>query len=144
MRSPSPVSTTASRDSRQTVALGSTLVFHNGSQEEFHEMAVMRLADDESRSVEELLQLPPEEAMASMTFVGVAAGAPGQDATLVDGDLTLTEPGRYVMTCFIPVGADPAVVEEAFNAPEGDGPPPELGDGAPHAMEGMVGEFVVE
>ena len=83
--------------------------------------------------------------MAAMTFVGVAAAAPAQDGEVVDGDLTLDEPGRYVLTCFIPVGADPAVVEEAFaGGGEGDGPPPDMGDGPPHAMEGMVAELVVE
>lgn len=128
----------------ETLAVGTELTFRNGSDTEYHEMVVMRLADDEERSVEELLALPGDEAMASMTFVGVAAAAPSQDGTVVDGDLTLSEAGRYVATCFIPVGADPAVVEKAFGGAEGSDGPPELGDGPPHAMEGMVAEFVVE
>lgn len=128
----------------ETVAVGTELTFRNGSDTEYHEMAVMRLADDEERSVEELLALPGDEAMASMTFVGVAAAAPTQEGTVIDGDLTLTEAGRYVATCFIPVGADPAVVEEAFSGAEGSDGPPDMGDGPPHAMEGMVAEFVVE
>lgn len=127
----------------ETVEVGTELTFRNSSDTEFHEMAVMRLADDEDRSVEELLALPPEEAMASMTFVGVAVAPPAQAGEVVDGDLTLDEPGRYVATCFIPVGADPEVVAAAMEGAE-DGPPPEMGDGAPHAMEGMVAEFVVE
>lgn len=128
----------------EALAVGTTLTFRNGSDAEYHEMAVMRLSDDEDRSVEELLTLPPDEAMASMTFVGVAAAAPGASGTVIDGDLALDQPGRYVATCFIPVGADPAVVEKAFSGAEGQDGPPDMGDGAPHAMEGMVAEFVVE
>lgn len=123
---------------------GSTLEFRNDSDVEFHEMAVMRLADDEERSVEELLALPEEEAMASMTFVGVAGAAPGEEGEVVDGDLELTEAGRYVLTCFIPQGADPDVVAEAFfGAPEDQTGPPDFGDGAPHAMVGMVRELTI-
>ena len=122
---------------------GTTLTFRNDSEVEFHEVAVMRLADDEERSVDELLALPPEEAMAAMTFVGVAGAAPTEAGEVVDGDLTLTEAGRYVLTCFIPQGADPAVVEEAFFGEPGEDGPPELGDGTPHAMLGMVREITV-
>lgn len=128
----------------ETVAAGTELTFRNGSDTEYHEMAVMKLADDEERSVEELLALPGDEAMEAMTFVGVAAAAPAQDGAVIDGDLTLAEAGRYVATCFIPVGADPAVVEKAFAGAEGSDGPPDMGDGPPHAMEGMVAEFVVE
>lgn len=128
----------------ETAAAGSTLTFRNGSDAEFHEMAVMRLADDEERSVDELLALPPEEAMASMTFVGVAAAAPGETGEVIEGDLTLEEAGRYVLTCFVPVGADPAVVAEAFGGAEGEDGPPDMGDGPPHAVQGMVAELIVE
>ena len=127
----------------ETLAVGTELTFTNGSDAEYHEMAVMRINDDETRSVDELLALG-DEAMASMTFVGVAAAAPGEDGTVIDGDLTLTEAGRYVATCFIPVGADPEVVEKAFSGGGEQDGPPDLGDGAPHAMEGMIAEFVVE
>lgn len=126
----------------ESLAVGTELTFRNGSDTEYHEMAVMRVADDEDRSAEELLALG-DEAMASLTFVGVAAAAPATAGTVIDGDLTLDEPGRYVATCFIPVGADPAIVEQAFEAAEGE-TPPDMGDGAPHAMEGMIAEFVVE
>ncbi len=125
----------------ETVAIGTELTFTNASDTEFHEMVVMRINDDETRSVEELLALG-DEAMASMTFTGVAVAAPGEDGTVVDGDLTLTEAGRYVATCFIPVGADPELVGQAMEG--ADGEQPDLGDGPPHAMEGMVAEFVVE
>lgn len=124
------------------VGAGTTLAFRNDSDAEFHEMVVMRLADDEERTVDELLALPEDEAMQAMTFVGVAGAAPGESGELVDGTLTLDDAGRYVLTCFIPVGADPDVVAAAF-AGGGDGPP-DLGDGPPHLAEGMVAELVVE
>ena len=127
----------------ETLPVGTELTFRNGSDAEYHEMAVMRINDDEDRSVEELLALG-DEAMASLTFVGVAAAAPGEAGTVIDGDLTLTDTGRYVATCFIPVGADPEVVEQAFSGAAGEDGPPDMGDGAPHAMQGMVAEFVVE
>ena len=60
-----------------SLPVGTELTFRNGSDAEYHEMAVMRINDDEDRSVEELLALG-DEAMASMSFVGVAAAAPGR------------------------------------------------------------------
>lgn len=126
------------------VPVGTTLAFHNSSDEEFHELAVVRVADDEERSLDELLALPEDEIGGVVTFVGVAAAGPGEDGAVVQGELALDEPGRYLATCFIPVGADPAVVEEALAGAEGqtDGPP-DFGDGAPHATVGMVTEFQV-
>ncbi len=37
-----------------------------------------------------------------------ASPAPGEEGMPVVGDGTVTEPGRYAVVCFIPVGADPA------------------------------------
>lgn len=128
----------------ESVAVGTTLEFTNASDVEYHEMVIMKLADDEERSVEELLELPDEEAQTAMAFVGVATAAPGEDGEVVAGDLTLEAPGRYVATCFIPVGADPDVVAEAFGGEEEPDGPPDLGDGPPHVASGMVAEFVVE
>lgn len=125
-----------------TVDAGSTLAFRNGSDAEFHEMVLFRIADDEDRTVAELFSLPEEEGMAALTFVGVAAGGPGETGALLEGDLTVTEPGRYALACFVPVGADPDVVAEAFaGASEG---PPELPEGKPHVAAGMNAEFEVE
>lgn len=131
-------------DLGEDVAVGDQLELTNASDAEFHEMVLFRIADSEERSVDELLQLPEEESMASLTFMGVAGAAPGDDGEVVDGSLEVTEPGRYVLTCFIPEGADPDVVGEAFfGADPADGPP-DFGDGAPHAMLGMVREFTVD
>lgn len=125
------------------IAAGSTLVFRNDSDAEFHEMVVMRVTDGEDRSVEELLELPDEEGMGALAFVGVAAAAPGDTGDLIDGDLELTEAGRYLLVCFIPVGADPDAVAEAFSGEIGD-EPPDLGDGPPHATTGMAIDLFVQ
>ena len=69
---------------------------------------------------------------------------PGEDGSNpeAEGDsITVTEAGRYALICFIPQGADPAVVEEAMSG-GGEGPP-DMGSGTPHAFLGMVAEFEV-
>lgn len=102
----------------------------------------MRLPDDETRSVEELLALPEEELMA--LFPGppatVLMAPPGGEQVAAVGDGTLSEPGRYALVCFIPTGADPvAFMEQA--GPDG---PPEVDGGPPHIVHGMHAELVVE
>ena len=62
---------------------------------------------------------------------GASFAAPGESDTLfVD-----LEPGRYVIVCFLPVGATPDNME-ALESGELQGPP--------HFTEGMVEEFTVE
>lgn len=46
--------------------------------------------------------LPP-----GVEFLGVSIALPGEDGIVVEGDTTVTEPGRYAIVCFIPVGTDP-------------------------------------
>jgi len=93
--------------------------FTNATEhDEAHELVLFRKADGVTESVDELLALPEEEAMAKMQMAGVVfADAPGAEATtMVD-----LEPGSYVALCFIPMGG-------------GD-------DGAPHFTGGMVAEL---
>ena len=56
------------------------------------------------------------------------------------GDGTLAEPGRYVVLCLIPTGADPA--EYLAAAATSDGPP-QVDGGPPHIAHGMFAELVV-
>jgi len=126
------------------VPAGTPLAFRNTSDTEFHEMVVMRIPDGETRSVGQLAALPPAESDA--IFAGampalVSVAAPGEEGTAVLGDGTITEPGRYAVVCFIPVGADPAVVAEAMHSESST--PPDLGDGAPHISQGMYAELIV-
>jgi hypothetical protein len=126
------------------VPAGTALTFRNTSDVEFHEMVVMRIPDEESRSVGQLAALPSDESDA--IFAGampalVSVAAPGEEGMAVVGDGTITEPGRYAVVCFIPVGADPAVVMEAMQSESST--PPDLGDGAPHISQGMYAELTV-
>lgn len=94
---------------------------------EFHELALLRINDDTTETIEELLELPEEEAMAKTTFMGISFAAPGESSTMY-ADL---EEGRYVMICFIPQGS--TSLEAA-----------ETADGPPHFTQGMLTEFTVE
>ncbi|HWH35362.1 MAG TPA: hypothetical protein VNT56_08610 [Acidimicrobiales bacterium] len=129
----------------QSVPAGTTLAFTNGSEGEVHELVALRIDDDQNRPLEELLGLPDEEAEEVTEFQGVSVALPGEQGTVVEGDLTLDEPGTYALLCFIPTGADPAVYEEilANPPPEGEGPP-DVPGGPPHFTQGMVAELTVE
>ena len=98
---------------------------------EIHEMAVVRINDDETRSLDELIQLPEEEAQQVTEYLGGTVACPGQTAEALGIQLT---PGRYVMLCFIPTGLTPDVpsTEEAFEVL-----------GPPHFTQGMVTEIHV-
>jgi plastocyanin len=124
------------------IGAGSTLTLTNEGAEP-HELVALRIPDDEDRSVSELLALPQEELFA--VFGGDAEPAtvilagPGQTDVpgAVVGDGTLTEPGRYAIICFIPVGSDPSALD-----PEAEGPP--QSDSPPHAARGMWAEVTVQ
>src|SRR5690606_30532325 len=127
----------------ETVEAGTSFTFTNGSAVEFHELVLFNIPEGEDRPIEELLALPEGEAEAIVGEpLGVAVAAPNEDGEVVMGELTVNDPGRYVMLCFIPVGADPDAVATAMAGAGGE--EPDLGDGPPHAMEGMVAEFTVE
>lgn len=127
-----------------TVEAGSQLSLTNASANEIHELVAFRLADDETRSIEDLVALPPEELLG---LVGpepamVLLAPPGGDQIAAVGDGTVTEPGRYAVICVIPTGADPVEYLEA--SAESEGGPPEVDGGPPHITQGMFAEFVVE
>ncbi len=98
---------------------------NNSASGEFHELIVLRLNDDTTESVDELLMLPMEEALSKVSVMA-AAFAPQGATDVTFADLT---PGRYVVACFIPVGSI------------GDAQPSE--DAPPHAAQGMVAQFTV-
>lgn len=131
----------AFEDIPATVEAGTTLTLQNHSDAEVHEMVVFPAPDE--RTAAELFALPPEELetlfTAEPTMVLVAP--PGESSIAAVGDGTLTEPGRYVAFCAIPIGADPQAWLAA--AEEADGPP-EVDGGPPHFTGGMVADIVVE
>jgi uncharacterized cupredoxin-like copper-binding protein len=127
-----------------TVDAGTTFVLANESSMELHELVAVRLPDDETRSAEELLQLPPEELAAFFPFVETVIITPpsSPEGFAVEGNGQLTEPGRYLIICAIPTGADPNEYLEA--AAESEGGPPEVDGGPPHFVAGMFAELTVE
>lgn len=129
-----------------TVQAGTALTFTNASEAEFHEMVVMRIDDDETRTVEELLQIPEEEAETVTEFVGVQVAPPGEDGTsppgAPQGPVVLEETGRYALLCFIPTGADPQAIVQALEEGGTEGPP-DVEGGPPHFTQGMAAEVTV-
>jgi hypothetical protein len=132
----------AYQDLPASIEAGSVLKLVNQSAGEAHEMVVVRIPDAEKRPVSDLLNLPDEEL--GTVFGGepepaaVLLAAPSSTEQInAVGDGTISEPGRYVVACFIPVGADPAVVLD----PNGDGPPESTDP--PHFTKGMFAELTV-
>lgn len=129
-------------DLPESMPTGSTLTVTNSSSSELHELVVLRLPDDETRSAAEIVA--DQEALIGL-FPSVAAvliAPPGEAGFAVEGTGTLTEPGRYLIICAIPTGANPAVYLAA--AAESEGGPPDVPGGPPHFVQGMFGELVVE
>ena len=122
---------------------GTELALRNQSAGELHELVAMRLADGEERTADELVALPEEEL--GELFAGppalVLVAPPGEDGFVALGDGTLAEPGRYLLMCFIPIGADPAAYLDALEAHPGQ--PPVVPGGPPHFTAGMYGEVTV-
>jgi len=124
------------------VPAGTQLSVTNTSDVELHELVAFRLPDGEQRTIDELLQLAPQE---FESIVGhpamVLIARPGEDGVAALGDGRLTEPGRYVILCGIPIGADPD--EYLAAAAEANGAPPAVAGGPPHFTQGMVAELSV-
>jgi hypothetical protein len=127
-------------DLPESVPAGTKLSLQNEGDEP-HELVAMRIPDDETRSVPELVKLPPEElfavfgADAEPAMVLLAKTGTTDTPGAVVGDGTLTEPGRYAIVCFLPVGAHDDVLD-AEGPPESDAPP--------HVSQGMFAELVVD
>jgi plastocyanin len=124
------------------VAAGTGVTLVNDSETEVHEFVAVRLADDEERSVADLVQLPPDEFGALLADVETVIVAPPMgDGLVVEGTGLLAEPGRYAVLCVIPTGADPD--EYLAAAAQADGGPPDVAGGPPHIVEGMFAELTV-
>jgi hypothetical protein len=130
----------------ESVPAGTRLTVTNSSEAELHELIAIRIPDEETRPVEELVELPDEE-LGAIFGEGppdtVLLAAPGGEQVDAVGDGTLSEPGRYVLACFIPTGVDP---DAYLNAPPSEEGPPQVpgADGPPHIAHGMWAELVVE
>lgn len=125
------------------IPAGTPLSISNASTTEVHELVAVRLPDDETRTAEQLVALPPAElgALIGAEPAAVLIAPPGEDGFPVVGDGTLTEPGRYLLLCSIPLGADPA---EYLAAAQTSAGPPQVAGGPPHFTAGMYAEVEVE
>ena len=95
--------------------------FENQSDDEQHEMVILRVNDGVGEPLRRVLELPEAEAMKKVTQVGVTEAPPGEKAKAdVSGEL---RKGRYAMVCFIPVRGR---------------------EGPPHFRRGMIQEFAVD
>lgn len=126
----------------ERMAVGTTLTLLNDSSVELHELVAIRLPDDETRSVEDLIGDPEDLAAYFPSVTTVLIAPPDEAGVAVEGTGQLTEPGRYAIICAIPTGADPA--EYMAAAAEAEGGPPDVAGGAPHFVAGMYAELVVE
>ncbi len=129
----------------QQVDAGTTLTLANDSTAEVHELVAFVLPETEQRTIDEIIALPQDEL--SGLFAGppalVVVSPPGSspdDAIAVLGDGTLTEPGRYLVLCSIPTGAEPAAYLAAARA---GGAPPDTPGASPHFAQGMYAGLAV-
>lgn len=134
-------------DVPRTIRADTRLAATNSSAGEAHELTALRLPDDETRPLADLKALPPGD-LAALTPGAPAlaiTAAPRARGDLVLGDGTLAQPGRYLLVCFIPVGAKPDEVLAAMRAAAEDpaAGPPRIDGGPPHLSAGMITEITV-
>lgn len=123
------------------VEAGTAFTLNNEAESELHELVAVKLSEDETRSVGELVMLPMEElgAIVEAGLTTVILAPPGGENIVPVGDGTLQEPGRYAIICFIPTGIAP---QEYLDAVAETGEPP-MSDSPPHFVHGMLGEVTV-
>jgi plastocyanin len=124
----------------RSVKAGTSLKLTNDSKREVHELVAVRLPDDERRSVADLVKLPEEQLMGLFTgppALVLLAPPGGGEQVVAEGDGTLREPGRYLVLCNVPTGAD----ANAFLNSTGPG---QVTGGAPHHVHGMYAEVTVQ
>ena len=136
----------AFEDVPESVAPGTELTLTNASESEVHEMVVFRVDDEQTMSLDEIVQSAAEESDGPppewLQFAGVGVAMPGESGFAPEGPVVLDEPGRYLLLCFIPTGADPAAYEEAMAS--GATEAPQVEGGPPHVAQGMAAQLVVE
>lgn len=124
----------------ESVAAGTVVSFKNTSTTEVHEVIALRVKDGDTRPMASLLALPEAERDQAAEFRGVVVAFPGEEGFAPAGPLTLSQPGRYLLVCTIPTGADPVEYREKAKSATG---PVEVQGGPPHVAKGMVAELKV-
>ena len=119
----------------EEIAAGPTIFNITNEGEQVHEMIVFRISDDVDLPIQEILQLPDEEAEGVAESVGGTLVLPGNTGHAV---LNLT-PGRHAALCFVPEGTTPENLDEVF-AEEGTAPAGSAPAGSAPAMGSMPAE----
>lgn len=122
------------------ISAGTRVQIENTSETELHELVAVRLADGDDRPVDEIVASGLDEVLGAGPPTAVLLAAPGGTQIDAVGDGVLAEPGRYLLWCAIPTGADPQEYLEAAAASDG---PPQVDGGPPHVVNGMVADLVV-
>ena len=122
------------------VPAGTRLTIENTSTSELHELVAFRLAEGDDRPVDEILAGDLAGLLGGTAPTTVLLAAPGGEQIAAVGDGTLDEPGRYLLLCAIPTGADP---EEYLAAAATSDGPPQVDGGPPHFVHGMADDLVV-
>ncbi len=122
------------------VVAGTRVRVDNSSESELHELVALRLPDGDERSVDEIVATGLDDLFSAGPPAAVLLAAPGGEQIDAVGDGVLAEPGRYLLLCTIPTGANPQ--EYLQKAATSDGPP-EVDGGPPHFVNGMVDDLVV-
>jgi hypothetical protein len=122
------------------VMAGTRLTIDNQSPTELHELVAVRLPDGDDRPTREIIESGLGELLGSAPPSAVLLAAPGGDQISAVGDGVLAQPGRYLLLCAIPTGADP---DEYLAAAANSDGPPQVEGGPPHFVYGMVDEILV-
>ncbi|MDJ0771302.1 MAG: hypothetical protein QNJ12_21110 [Ilumatobacter sp.] len=122
------------------VPAGTRLTIGNESERELHELVAYRLDDADDRSVADIIATDVGALLGGGPPVAVLLASPGGEQIDAVGDGVLSQPGRYVLLCAVPTGADPDEYLHAVATSEG---PPDVAGGAPHFAHGMYAELVV-
>ena len=122
------------------VPAGTRFRIENGAESELHELVAVRLPDDDERSTDEIVEAGLEKVFDAGPPAVVLLAAPRGEQITAVGDGVLAEPGRYLLVCAIPTGADPQEYLDAAATSDG---PPQVAGGPPHFMNGMYDDIVV-
>ena len=127
-------------DLPSAVPAGTRITVSNASEVELHEFVAFRLPDDDQRPVAEIVGGDLVSLLGDSEPAMVLLAPPGGEQIAAVGDGTLTDPGRYLVICVIPTGADPGEYLDAAATSDG---PPQVAGGAPHVANGMYAELMV-
>ena len=120
------------QDLPTSLPVGTTLTLENQGTE-FHELLVARRNDGVTRSWDELLVMPQEEAFQYITVVGGPEPLVAEPGSTASGSIVITKTGDYLAACFIPQGSAPG--DRAGASPRAST------FGPPHFMLGMRQTF---